>query len=364
MQTSAELLQAQRLLELIRKRVSGPLVIMEVCGTHTTAVSRYGLRPLLEPLRLLSGPGCPVCVTSPGDLERMIALAGSDAVVATFGDLLRLPGSGGSLEQAQADGAEVRVVYSPLDAVRLAADKRDRPVVFLGVGFETTAPGLALAVKQAAKEGLDNFYLYSCLKTIVPALNALLAGNSPELDGMLLPGHVSCVIGRQAQDFVASVHGVPAAVAGFTESDILLGLAAVILMIEKEEPGVVNAYPRVVREEGNVLAQSLLSEVFGTADAEWRGLGSIPGSGLTLRPEFARHDAALHFNLPEPQTAQEATEPCRCGDVLRGAIIPPECALFAGRCTPLSPFGPCMVSSEGACAAYYRYERKKGAIPA
>jgi hydrogenase expression/formation protein HypD len=363
MRTAVEVLQPQRLLELIKKRVSGPVVIMEVCGTHTTAVSKYGLRPLLEPLRLLSGPGCPVCVTDAGDLDRMIALAGSDAIVATFGDLLCVPGSSTSLEQAQAAGADVRVVYSPLDAVCIAAKNRARPVVFLGVGFETTAPGLALSVKQAAKEGLDNFYLYSCLKKVVPALHALLAGNKPGLDGMLLPGHVSSVIGRQAQDFVASVHGVPAAVTGFTESDILLGLAAVILMIEKGEPSVVNAYPSVVREEGNPRAQSLLSEVFVAADAEWRGLGSIPGSGLTLRPEFARHDAALHFGLPEPLAARQAKEPCRCGDVLRGAIIPPECALFAGRCTPLCPLGPCMVSSEGACAAYYRYERKKG-IPA
>lgn len=364
MLTAAELSFAQRLLKLIKKRVSGPLVIMEVCGTHTTAVSRYGLRPLLEPLRLLSGPGCPVCVTAAGDLDRMIALAGSCAIVATFGDLLRVPGSGTSLEQAQAAGADVRVVYSPLDAVRIAAENRERPVVFLGVGFETTAPALALAVKQAEKEDLDNFYLYSCLKTVVPALQTLLAGDAPGLDGLLLPGHVSCVIGRRAQDFVASVHGVPAAVTGFTESDILLGLAAVILMIEKGEPDVVNAYPRVVREEGNAQAQNLLSEVFTAADAEWRGLGGIPGSGLALRPEFARHDAALHFDLPQPQTSRQAKEPCRCGDVLRGAIIPPECALFAGRCTPLSPLGPCMVSSEGACAAYYSYERKKGAIPA
>jgi len=358
-----ELTQARRLLELIRKQVTRPLVIMEVCGTHTTSVSRYGLRTLLEPLRLLSGPGCPVCVTASRDLDQMIALAGSGAIVATFGDLLRVPGSSTSLELEQAAGADIHVVYSPLDAVRLAADNRGRTVVFLGVGFETTAPGAALAVKQAAAEGLDNFYLYSCLKTVVPALHALLAGNAPGLDGLLLPGHVSSVIGRRAQDFVASVYGMPAAVAGFTERDILLGIAAVVRMVELDEPRVVNTYPGVVREEGNVLAQKLLSEVFSTTDAEWRGLGSIPGSGLALRPEFSRFDAALHFDLPQPLTVQSAEEPCRCGDVLRGAIIPPDCAQFSGRCTPLSPLGPCMVSSEGACAAYYRYERKKGAAP-
>lgn len=364
MQTITELSQALRLLELIKKQISGPLVIMEVCGTHTTAVSRYGLRPLLEPLRLLSGPGCPVCVTAAADLDRMISLAGSGAIVATFGDLLRVPGSSTSLEQEQAAGADVRIVYSPLDAVRLAAGNRGRPVVFLGVGFETTAPGAALAVKQAEKEGLGNFYLYSCLKTVVPALHALLAGNEPGLDGLLLPGHVSSVIGRRAQDFVASVYGMPAAVAGFTERDILLGIAAVARMAGRDEPRVVNAYPGVVREEGNLLAQNLLTEVFAAKDAEWRGLGCIPASGLALRPEFARYDAALHFELPQPALQLQVNEHCRCGDVLRGSIIPPDCVQFARSCTPLSPLGPCMVSTEGACAAYYRYDRKKGAVPA
>jgi hydrogenase expression/formation protein HypD len=360
MQNTTELSQALRLLELIKSQTAGPLVIMEVCGTHTTAVSRYGLRPLLAPLRLLSGPGCPVCVTAAADLDQMITLAGSGAIVATFGDLLRVPGSNTSLEQEQAAGADVRVVYSPLDAVRLAAANRGHPVVFLGVGFETTAPGAALAVKQAAKEDLDNFYLYSCLKTVIPALHALLAGNAPCLDGLLLPGHVSSVIGRQAQDFVASTYGMPAAVTGFTERDILLGITAVVRMAGKNEPRVINAYPGVVREEGNPLAQDLLAEVFSCEDAEWRGLGNIPASGLALRPEYARFDAALHFDLPQPSGGREAKEPCRCGDVLRGAIIPTDCALFAKQCTPLSPLGPCMVSSEGACAAYYRYDRKKG----
>lgn len=362
MLSGTELAQAQQLLALVRKKIPGRLSIMEVCGTHTTAISRYGLRPLLEPLRLLSGPGCPVCVTAAGDLDRMIALAGAGTIVATFGDLLRVPGSKTSLEHELAEGADVRIVYSPLDALAIAAANPHCPVVFLGVGFETTAPAMALAVKQARERGLANFYLYSCLKTVVPALHALLA--TPHgLDGLLLPGHVSSVIGRQAQDFVASVYGVPAAVVGFGERDILLGIAAVVRMIEEGKREVVNAYPRVVREEGNLLAQGLLAEMFDTTAAEWRGFGVIPGSGFVLKPEFAAHDAALRFNLPHCSASQEQ-ESCRCGDVLRGVITPLDCALFAGRCLPLTPLGPCMVSSEGACAAYYRYDRKKGAAPA
>ncbi len=261
-----------------------------------------------------------------------------------------------------AEGADVRIVYSPLDALTIAADNRHRPVFFLGVGFETTAPAMALAVKQARERGLENFYLYSCLKTVVPALHALLTAPHG-LDGLLLPGHVSSVIGRQSQDFVASVYGMPAAVVGFGERDILLGIAAVVRMIEEGKPGVINAYPRVVREEGNLLAQELLAEMFNTTAAEWRGFGVIPGSGFVLKPEFAGHDAALHFNLPQGSVPQEQ-EPCRCGDVLRGNIPPPDCALFAGRCLPITPLGPCMASSEGACAAYYRYDRKKGVAPA
>ncbi|MBS4006968.1 MAG: hydrogenase formation protein HypD [Clostridium sp.] len=362
MLSGIELAQAQQLLALVKRKLPGHLSIMEVCGTHTTAISKYGLRPLLEPLRLLSGPGCPVCVTTAGDIDRMIDLAGAGAIVATFGDLLRVPGSKSSLEQALAEGADVRIVYSPLDALKIAADNPQCPVVFLGVGFETTAPAMALAVRQAREKGLANFFLYSCLKTVIPALHALLAAPHG-LDGLLLPGHVSSIIGRQAQDFVASVYGMPAAVVGFSERDILLGIAAVVRMIEEGKPKVINAYPRVVKEEGNLLAQKLLSEVFNTAAAEWRGFGVIPMSGLALKPEFAGHDAALQFNLPHNSVPQEQ-EACRCGDVLRGAIIPTECALFAGRCLPLTPLGPCMVSSEGACAAYYRYDRKKGAAPA
>jgi len=362
MPTGTELAQAHQILALLKKRIPGPLSIMEVCGTHTTSISRFGLRPLLEPLRLLSGPGCPVCVTAAADLDQMIALASSGAIVATFGDLLRVPGSESSLERERTRGADVRIVYSPQDALKVAADNPRRPVVFLGAGFETTAPAMALAVKHAREKKLNNFYLYSSLKKLIPALHALLAGNHG-LDGLLLPGHVSCVIGRLAQDFVASVYGVPAAVAGFGERDILRGIAAVVRMIEEGEARVVNAYPHFVREEGNELAQALLSEVFSTAAADWRGLGRIPGSGFVLRPVFARHDATVNFELPHPSVRPKKTL-CRCGDVLRGAIAPLDCALFAGCCTPLTPLGPCMVSTEGACSAYYRYDRKKGVAPA
>jgi len=350
--------RAQAFLQRIRERARHPLRLMEFCGTHTHAIFRHGIRQLLpETVTMLSGPGCPVCVTSAGDLDRAIGLAGLPGVtLATFGDMLRVPGSRGSLQAAKAAGADVRVVYSSLDALELARRQPERMVILLGVGFETTAPTVAAAVLQAAREGLANFRLLSLHKLTPPATTAILQAGEVALDGILAPGHVSAIIGAQAWEFVARDHGLPCTVTGFEPLDILAGIADLVEQHEAGRAEVHNAYGRGVRPAGNPVARGLLEEVFEPVPAEWRGLGTVPASGLALRERFRALDAA-------PLLAQhgldrlEAREPasCRCGDVLRGALRPPECPLFGRVCTPERPVGPCMVSSEGTCAAYYRY---------
>lgn len=337
-------------------RLGRPLRLMEVCGTHTVAISRSGLRSLLAPeVDLVSGPGCPVCVTSQGEIDAMLELAGRPGVtVATFGDMMRVPGSRGSLNDARAAGARVAVVYSPMDAVRLAAETPGEHVVFLGVGFETTAPGTALALEAAARGGIGNFYVYAAHKLVPPALHALLAESDLFLDGFVLPGHVSVVLGRRAYDFLAG-RGVVAAISGFEPVDILLAVDRVAAMIEDGRAGVENTYTRAVSEEGNVAAREAIGRCFAPVDTAWRGLGFIPESGLAIRDHLSAHDAARHFGIlpahvPDPPG-------CSCGAVLRGKAKPTDCAFFAGPCNPESPIGPCMVSSEGACAAYYRFER-------
>ncbi len=334
--------------------------LMEVCGTHTVAIFRAGIRSLLPPgVRLLSGPGCPVCVTAAGEVERAMHLARVPGVLlAVFGDMLRVPGRRESLAEARAEGAGVRVVYSPRDALELARRHPELRVVFWGVGFETTAPGVAAALLEARATGADNFLVYCAHKLVPPALEALLATGEVRVDGFILPGHVSTVLGTAPYAFLAERHGVPAVVAGFEPTDLLLALELLLRLVERGEATVVNAYPRAVRSEGNPAARAVLDRVFRPVDARWRGLGEIPGSGLALREEFAAHDAARQFALPEFPDAEPRG--CRCGEVLRGAALPPECPLFDRRCTPVSPVGPCMVSSEGSCAAYHRYGRRAG----
>ncbi|MBE3583655.1 MAG: hydrogenase formation protein HypD [Limnochordaceae bacterium] len=377
-----------------------PLVVMEICGTHTMAIARWGLRSLLPSgLRLISGPGCPVCVTDDGQMDEMMALARRPGViVATYGDLLKVPDSRGqTLAQARAAGADVRVVYSPLEAVELARQLPERQVVLLGVGFETTAPGAALAVVQAKAMGVNNFFLYSAHRLTPPAMRALLSTGEQRIDAFLIPGHVSAVLGERAFAFLAEEFGCGAVVAGFEPVDILAALLQIVeeaaahpvaelLAVgeaRRDRPAVCgnaqrvvhNEYRRAVRPEGNPRAQELMERVFRVVDADWRGLGRIPASGLALRPEWRAWDAQIRWDLrldipplpsssPPPTTLppsatcldKRATSGCRCGHVLRGVITPPECPLFGRVCTPLQPRGPCMVSSEGACAAYYRYE--------
>jgi hydrogenase expression/formation protein HypD len=348
---------AKRLLERIERRSTRPVRLMEFCGGHTHAIMRYGLRSLLPPaVDLRSGPGCPVCVTSNADLDWAIALSKVPGLIlTTFGDMVRVPGSAQSLQDAKAGGADVRMVYSTLDTLNIARSNLDRPVVFLGVGFETTAPTIAAAILQARAEELENFAVLSLHKLTPPATRAILDSGEIALDGILGPGHVTTIIGANAWRFLPNGYGMPVAVAGFEPLDILRAIADLVEMIEDGKPAVSNSYARSVTQEGNRIALETLERVFEISDADWRGLGRVPLSGLSIRPEFAQFDAARLFDVdPGPLREHKG---CRCGDVLRGTLSPPECPLFARACTPMRPIGPCMVSAEGACAAYYQFGR-------
>lgn len=346
---------ARRLIAHVTRRATAPLRLMEFCGGHTRAILRNGLRQLLPTnIEMLSGPGCPVCVTSCRDLDRAIALASIPGVIlTTFGDMLRVPGSNGSLSTAKAEGADVRMVYSTLDAVQCARDNPDRPVIFLGVGFETTAPTIAASILQAEQSGTSNYYVLSLHKLTPPAMRAILDGGEVALSGIIGPGHVTTVIGSRAWEFLPREYDMSCAVAGFEPLDILRAVAMLTDMVLEGRPDVANAYPRSVKPEGNLTAQEIMYSVFQVVPAEWRGLGILPESGLGLREEFDHRDAARVF----PIAVGPSHEPkgCRCGDVLRGALLPTGCSLFGGRCTPAFPLGPCMVSSEGSCAAYFTY---------
>jgi hydrogenase expression/formation protein HypD len=346
---------ARAVAQAIRARSTRPVRLMEFCGGHTHAILRFGIPYLLPPtVELRSGPGCPVCVTAAADLDHAIALAQvQDVILTTFGDMIRVPGSRASLAQAKAQGADVRVVYSPLDALRIAHQNPDRPVIFLGVGFETTAPMVGSAVLAAEAQGLENFSVFSTHKLTPPATHAILNAGEVALDGIIGPGHVTTIIGSDGWRFLPDDYGIPCAIAGFEPLDVLRAVLALVEMVEAGQPAVNNAYARSVRPEGNAAAQRAMAQVFEIVDAEWRGLGTVPASGLGVRETYARFDAAQLFQVAVPP----AREPpgCRCGEVLRGVLLPTECALFARVCTPQNPVGPCMVSAEGACAAYYQY---------
>ncbi|MGQ9524328.1 MAG: hydrogenase formation protein HypD [Armatimonadota bacterium] len=351
------------LAEKLRRRLSdgrAPAAkIMEVCGTHTMAIARYGIRSILPPqVKLVSGPGCPVCVTHQNDIDACVALAQlPDVTVTTFGDMMRVPGTGGSLEHHRALGADVRMVYSPMDAVRTAAAEPDRHVLFIGVGFETTAPAVASSILEADRLGLPNFSVYCAHKLIPPALEVLAQAPDLGIDGFILPGHVSTILGVEPYRFLAEKCGKPCVITGFEPLDVLQGITMLLDRIHSGAPALEVQYSRAVRTEGNPKARQIMYRVFEPADALWRGIGMIPQSGLAIREEFSRFDALARFRdkLPEPQ--QDESGACMCGNILRGAASPPECPLFGTACTPASPVGPCMVSSEGTCAAYYRYLR-------
>lgn len=336
--------------EIIAEYRGRPLRIMEVCGTHTHEIFRLGIRKLLpKGVELISGPGCPVCVTPVSYIDEAIQLAlEHHAVICTFGDLIRVPGSENSLGGARPQGAELKTVYSPLDAVEFARLHPDRQIVFLAVGFETTTPAACLAVRQAQKLGLDNFSILCANKTMPNAYRAL----KDSADAFLYPGHVHAIIGTALCEGLAA-QGVSGVVAGFTAEELMTALAVILDLSQKPEPFFRNCYPRVVRTEGNPAAVRLMESIMEPCGTEWRGLGVIPQSGLRLREEYAQFDARKRFRLPPVQG--RANPGCRCGEVLQGKCRPDDCKLFGKICTPLHPAGACMVSNEGACSAYYQY---------
>lgn len=345
---------AQSLLSRIREESKQPVRLMEVCGTHTMSIMRNGIRNLLpENITLLSGPGCPVCVTAMEEIDAFIAMAGiPDIILTTFGDLMRVPGSYSTLSREKMDGKDIRVVYSPVDALEIAKENPHKTVVFPGVGFETTAPATAATLFHALETGISNFRLYSAHKRVVPALFALTEEKDHCIDGFLLPGHVSVIIGVNGYATFFEKRKIPCAVAGFEPADILAGILALVSQTEKEEPKLENTYQRAVAPLGNPRAGEILEKVYKPKDALWRGLGTIPKSGLAIREEFADMDAAhMDFQVPESRPPRG----CICGTILKGRALPGECPLYGKTCTPVHPVGPCMVSSEGVCAAWMKY---------
>ena len=346
---------ARGLIESIQALAPKSATLMEVCGTHTVAIARNGIRGLMpEGVRLASGPGCPVCVTSNHDIDKVIALARvPEVTIATFGDMTRVPGSTSSLLAEQAAGRSVEIVYSPLDALRLAQENPDRQIVFVGVGFETTTPLVAMAIKRARAMDLANFTVYGAHKNMPGALEVIINDPALKLDALILPGHVSTIIGAEPYRFLAEKYGIPGVITGFEPVDVLQGIAMIMRQLHEGRAEIEIAYARGVMPKGNPTALAAIADVFETCPATWRGLGEIPGSGYRIREEFAQFDAVRRFQ-PDIEPTQDP-KGCRCGDVLRGIMAPNECPLFRRVCTPENPVGPCMVSSEGSCAAYYRY---------
>jgi len=355
---------ARQLIADITRRSTRPVRLMEFCGGHTVAILKNGLRQLLpEAVQMFSGPGCPVCVTSASDIDRMIALTRQPGViVCTFGDLLRVPGSGGSrgsrgsrgsLQQSRAEGHAIRVGYSALEALDIARKNPGKTVIMLGIGFETTAPTIAASILQAIEEVVPNYRVYSFHKLTPPAMKAILEAGETHIDGIICPGHVCAITGSLPYEFIPRQYQIGCVVTGFEVNDILLGVDMLVRQIENGRPQVEIAYRRVVRPEGNLEALKLMNRVFEVCDAEWRGFGRLPASGLKIKHDYRELDAASLFDLP-PVEAREKSG-CICGEILRGLKTPPDCALFSLACTPEHPVGPCMVSSEGACSAYHLY---------
>jgi len=344
----------RKIRELSRKEVN----IMEICGTHTHSISKYGIREALpENIRLISGPGCPVCVTSASDVNRIIEFTRTrkDAIIATFGDMMKVPGTESSLQEEKARGADIRVVYSPLDSIDIAKTNPGKEVVLFAVGFETTSPTVAATILAAEKAGLENFSALSLHKLTPPAMKALLDSGEIKIDGFIAPGHVTAIIGAKAYGFLADDYRSPCVVAGFEPVDALMGIYMLVKQFEEGRCAIEIEYDRVVTWDGNAKAQAVISEVFETSGSLWRGIGNIPGSGLAFRASFEKFDAEKRFSMP--RGVEEEPKGCMCGSVLKGLITPDKCALFAKACTPEFPIGPCMVSSEGTCAAWYKYRR-------
>ena len=347
----------EKILSAIRALDLGEVRLMEVCGTHTMAIAKSGIKAMLpDNVELLSGPGCPVCVTPPQVIDAILELSmRPDVIITSYGDMLRVPGSkrGDSLLRRRALGAKVEMVYSPLDAIKIAEENPDRQVVFLGVGFETTAPGTAAAVLSAKERGIENFSVFSMLKTVEPALRALTKMEGFNIDGFICPGHVAVILGEKGFEYLPLELKLPGAIAGFEAEDILLAIYKILKRIKDKRPGIDNCYPRAVSREGNLLAQETVESCFEPRRDLWRGLGAIDASGLGFKAEYELFDAEKRFDIVYAET--EMPTACRCGDVICGRIPPRLCPMFGKLCTPEDPVGPCMVSSEGACAAAYKY---------
>jgi hydrogenase expression/formation protein HypD len=329
---------------------------MEVCGGHTAAIHRFGLPSLLpDYIKLVSGPGCPVCVTGKTFIDKAISYSrNSECIITTYGDLIRVPGTTSSLEKEKTAGHDIRIVFSPMDALEIAIKEFPKKVIFIGIGFETTTPGTAIAIREAAKRELTNFFLLSAHKVMPPAMKAVIEGGTA-IDGFICPGHVSAITGSGIFEFIPEKYRLPCVVTGFEPVDILQALIMLMQQMEDNDPKVEIQYSRVVTREGNVLAQKVMDEVFSLSDAWWRGLGNIPLSGLKVREEYAGFD--IEKVIPINTGSLETEDECLCGEVLRGFKTPADCKLFARICTPLNPVGACMVSSEGACQIFYRYNR-------
>ncbi len=341
----------ERINNFSRKKVR----LMEVCGTHTMSIFRSGIRSVLpDTISLISGPGCPVCVTSQSEIDTFIELSKkNDVIVATFGDLLRVPGTESSLLKERADGRDIRIVYSTFDALETARQNPDKKVVFLGVGFETTAPTIAASIQAAKSADIQNYYVFSAHKLVPPALCALMGTKDINIDGFLLPGHVSVIIGTEAYRAFFNTYHMPCVIAGFEPVDILNSILILTEQLESGKPELVNSYKRAVTAHGNIKAWHILQDVFEISDAAWRGIGMIPESGLKIRKEFESFDAQKQFGIILSDTKDP--KGCACGSILTGLMTPPKCPLYKKVCTPEDPVGPCMVSSEGTCAAYYKY---------
>ncbi len=345
----------KKLLERIHRRSRQRIKLMEFCGGHTVAIFKHGLRQLLpKNIEMLSGPGCPVCVTAAADLDKAIALGKiPNVIITSFGDMVRVPGSRSSLQRAKAEGADVRIVYSTQDALVIARDNPKKVVVFIGIGFETTAPTVAASILQAEQENIKNYYVLSLHKVCPPIMKAILDLGEVKINGIICPGHVSAIIGSRPYRFIAEEYHIACAVSGFEPVDILLSVERLVEQIESGKPDVEIAYRRGVKEEGNLPALRLMDTVFEIGAANWRGIGVVPRSGLNIREKYARFDAERKFTIKAEQTRE--AKGCICGAVLRGVSTPNDCKLFRVKCTPEHPVGPCMVSSEGSCATYYQY---------
>jgi len=348
---------AAKMVERIKATSTKPARFMEICGTHTVAIFKHGVREVLPGhIQLISGPGCPVCVTATRDIDKAVKLARTPGViVTTFGDMIRVPGSESSLKKEKSRGADVRMVYSTMDAVEIAKQNPEKKVVFLGIGFETTAPTVAASVVAAEAQGVKNFLVLSSHKLLPPAMDALLSGGDLDVSGFMCPGHVSVIIGAAPYQVVVDRFHKPCVIMGFEPLDILLGIAMLVDQIEAGEAKVEIQYRRAVKPEGNPVAMKILDKVFEPCDAPWRGLGMIPKSGLAFRKAYRAFDAEAFFDLDVADSPEPAG--CSCGNILRGVKTPIDCVLFRKLCNPENPVGPCMVSSEGTCAAYYRYSR-------